>query len=151
MYFADILHPQNVLVVHGPPNWWIKLADFGLSKKLTETTAYRSSTGTKPYMAPEMLHYLRRDTTGTAYTNAVDLWAVGCILYRLVTGHVPFPPGRSLMDYCDDDARFPGGSLIECGMSYLLFEFARKLLVTQPSGRPSASEALQDAWFTTRE
>lgn len=72
---------QNVLVVNGPPEWWVKLADFGLSKKLTETTAYHIKSGTQSYTAPEILNYLNTDTLSAGYTNAVDLWAVGCITY----------------------------------------------------------------------
>jgi calcium/calmodulin-dependent protein kinase I len=30
---------QNVLVVNGPPQWWVKLADFGLSKRLSALQA----------------------------------------------------------------------------------------------------------------
>lgn len=62
---------QNILVVHGPPEWWVKLADFGLSKRLTELTAYRTKGGTLSYMAPEILDYL--DMPSEEYTNAVDL------------------------------------------------------------------------------
>ena len=58
-------------------------------------------------MAPEIPNFLDTDTSNAEYTNAVDLWAVGCIAYRLVTGVVPFPPGRSLMKYCEDKSQFP--------------------------------------------
>lgn len=33
---ANLVVLKNILVVHGPPKWWVKVADFGLSKRLTE-------------------------------------------------------------------------------------------------------------------
>ncbi|KIN08856.1 hypothetical protein OIDMADRAFT_188542, partial [Oidiodendron maius Zn] len=139
------LKPQNVLVVHGSPEWWVKLADFGLSKRLTETTAYRTKSGTLSYMAPEILEYL--DTPRGEYTNAVDLWAVGCITYRLVTGVVPFPPGKSLVKYCEDKSLFPYDALLDNGIKSLCSRFIKELLETSLKQRPSASQALHHAWI----
>jgi serine/threonine protein kinase len=138
---------QNVLVVNGPPEWWVKLADFGLSKKLTETTAYHTKSGTQSYTAPEILNYLDTDAPSAEYTNAVDLWAVGCITYRLVTGVVPFPPGRSLVKYCDDKSLFPFDPLFDSGIKSSGSKFIRELLVTHPKERLSASQALSHAWI----
>lgn len=138
---------QNILVVHGPPQWWIKLADFGLSKKLTETTAYYTKGGTQSYMAPEVLDYLDTDTPSGEYTNAVDLWAVGCITYRLVTGIVPFPLGRSLLDYCRDKSLFPYSSLLDTGIKSSCSKFIKELLKTHPKERPSALQALNHMWI----
>lgn len=137
---------QNVLVVHGPPDWWVKLADFGLSKRLTKTTAYRTKSGTQSYMAPEVLEYLDTDTRNDEYTNAVDLWAVGCITYRLVTGVVPFPPGRSLVKYCEDKSSFPYDDLPDSGINPCS-KFIKELLEPYPQRRPSASEALDHTWI----
>jgi serine/threonine protein kinase len=143
---ANIIFSQNVLVIHGPPEWWVKLADFGLSKKLTGTTAYRTKSGTQSYMAPEILEYL--DTPGGEYTNAVDLWAVGCITYRLVTGIVPFPPGRSLLEYCKDASLFPYDALLDSGIKSSCSKFIKELLETGPKQRLSASQALDHAWIS---
>lgn len=139
--------PQNVLVVNGPPQWWVKLGDFGLSKRLTETTAYRTKSGTQSYMAPEALGYIDADTPDTEYTNAIDLWAVGCITYRLVAGSVPFPPGRSLIKYCDNKLLFPFDSLFDNGVGSLGTEFIKGLLKVYSKERPSASQALKHTWI----
>jgi serine/threonine protein kinase len=140
---------QNVLVVHGPPQWWVKLADFGLSKRLTESTAYRTMTGTLSYMAPEIHPYLDTYTPSAEYTNAIDLWAVGCITYRLVTGDVPFPPGTSLLKYCKDKSLFPYDPLLDCGIKSICSRFVKELLETYPKQRPSASQALNHTWIIT--
>lgn len=124
----------------------MKLADFGLSKRLTDTTAYYTRGGTQSYMAPEILNFL---SISTEYTNAVDIWATGCITYRLVAGVVPFPPGLSLMKYCEDSSIFPFYPLIDCGIKSGGVKFLRRLLVTYPEKRPSASEALRFDWISS--
>ncbi|MCY0999021.1 protein kinase [Myxococcus sp. MISCRS1] len=73
--------PDNVLVAEGGP---LKLADFGLAaledqERLTSTGAV---TGSLAYMAPE------RIDTG-AFTPASDVYAVGVILFELVSGGTP--------------------------------------------------------------
>ena len=42
-----------------------------------------TDTGTFYYKAPEMF-------IGAGYTDAVDAWAIGIILYEMITGHTPF-------------------------------------------------------------
>lgn len=131
---------QNVLVCRGSPNWWVKLADFGLSKRRTEDTAFRTQTGTQAYMAPEILNYIPRYSE---YTYAIDIWALGCIMYRLITGKVPFPPGLSLTSFCEDESKFASKPL---DMSDLGKDFIRKLIVAHPLKRLTSGEALEHEW-----
>lgn len=98
-------------------------------------------------MAPELLDYL--NTSSEEYTNAVDIWAVGCIIYRLVTGNVPFPPGRSLLEYCRDKSLFPYDALLDCGIKSTCAKFIKELLVVSPEQRPSASQALNHTWINS--
>ena len=136
--------------MHGAPEWWVKLADFGLSKRSTASTAFRSRIGTESYMAPEILESLDGDGSMAEYSNAVDLWAVGCIAYRLLTGVVPFPSSRSLWRYCDNRLSFPVHALSQNAITGLGSQFTRELLMAHPKARLSASEALRHAWITTR-
>ena len=98
-------------------------------------------------MAPEILDYL--DMPSEEYTNAVDLWAVGCSTYRLVTGVVPFPSGRSLLEYCKDKSLFPYDALLDSSITSLCAKFIKELLETSPKRRSSASQALNHAWINT--
>src|SRR5271154_591041 len=63
-----------------------KIADFGLSRTGTsqiQTTVH--SAGTTGYRAPELLADSKR-----TFTNKADIWALGCVLYRLVSGKMAF-------------------------------------------------------------
>ena len=62
-------------------NGIIKIADFGISKTLASVDGEEQfyTGGSLNYMAPE--YFLR---TGASYNS--DVWAVGCILYAIITG-----------------------------------------------------------------
>jgi serine/threonine protein kinase len=140
---------QNVFVVQKQPQWWVKLGDFGLSKKRTDGTAYRTQAGTQQYMAPELFYYVQElDAETSEYTNAIDLWSLGCIIYRIVTGAVPFPSLLSLRNYCRDPSKVTLNmppTMEEAGM------FVGNLLMPHPANRPVASAALESAWLTISE
>lgn len=83
---AEIVHrdlkPGNVLFYDG--RWHV--ADFGMSRDLdvrTATETFRYG-GTLLYWAPERWR-------GQPATYKTDLYALGCVGYELVTGHLPFP------------------------------------------------------------
>ncbi|KAH9883699.1 CAMK/CAMK1 protein kinase [Xylariomycetidae sp. FL2044] len=60
----------------------IKIADFGLSKVVWETSTM-TPCGTVGYTAPEIVKDER-------YSKSVDMWAMGCVLYTLLCGFPPF-------------------------------------------------------------
>jgi eukaryotic-like serine/threonine-protein kinase len=75
-----------------------KIADFGLAKKLEEESGNtRSGTvlGTPSYMAPEQADGRSRDVGPLA-----DVYALGAVLYELLTGRPPFR-GESMWDTLD--------------------------------------------------
>jgi len=76
------LKPSNVMITRGDA---IKLLDFGVVKldDATKLTAGGEALGTPHYMAPEQ-------ATGEEQDARTDLYALGAILFRMITGSVPF-------------------------------------------------------------
>ncbi|WP_435008920.1 serine/threonine-protein kinase [Tundrisphaera lichenicola] len=74
------LKPANLFMEEGV----VKIADYGLSKMITSQAPsnHSESIGTCHYMAPEI-------STGK-YNKPIDIYAIGVILYELITGRVPF-------------------------------------------------------------
>jgi serine/threonine protein kinase/tetratricopeptide (TPR) repeat protein len=86
------LKPSNVLVRN---DGQVKLLDFGIAKlleteeqtgELTQLTAHGARALTPQYAAPEQLR-------GAAITTATDVYALGVLLYLLLTGQHPTGPG----------------------------------------------------------
>nr|CAD2138721.1 unnamed protein product [Meloidogyne enterolobii] len=80
------LKPQNLLVTKGGE---LKLADFGLARAQSiPTKSYSSEVVTLWYRPPDVL------LGSTEYTTHIDMWAVGCIIYEMLT-NLPLFPGSS--------------------------------------------------------
>ena len=82
---AGIVHrdlkPANVMLL---PDGTVKLLDFGLARaKDLSLTASRTALGTVSYMAPEQI-------LGRSLDGRTDLWALGVVLYEMLTGARPF-------------------------------------------------------------
>lgn len=79
---CDIVHldlkPENIMVL---TSGQVKVLDFGIAGRSDS----RARSGTRPYMAPEQ--WLGEDIDART-----DLWAVGIVLYELLTGTHPLDP-----------------------------------------------------------
>jgi len=86
------LKPENLLLTG---DFKLKIADFGFSKKLSETINGITKTrlGTESYMAPEILF-------GKPYMpTSCDLFASAVILFILLAGHPPFAQANYKRDH----------------------------------------------------
>jgi serine/threonine protein kinase len=79
--------PGNVLVTGSAPDERLYLTDFGLAKRMSdgsELTGVGGYVGTPDYIPPEQV-------SGDGVDARSDVYALGCLLYELLTGEVPFP------------------------------------------------------------
>ncbi|WP_251867032.1 Stk1 family PASTA domain-containing Ser/Thr kinase [Enterococcus malodoratus] len=76
------LKPQNILMDQAGV---VKIADFGIAIALSETslTQTNSMLGSVHYLSPEQAR-------GSMATKQSDIYALGIILYEMITGNVPF-------------------------------------------------------------
>jgi len=154
------IKPENVLVAQGQ---LAKLTDFGLAKVVREAGLVppgeaapaaggrwqvSSAGGTPPYMAPEQWR-------GESVDARTDVYAVGCLLYELLSGRWPFQ-ANSLDDLKRRHLGAPPPRL-EAGLGGMrgggLDALLARCLAKEPGGRyPSASEllgaiaALYESW-----
>jgi serine/threonine protein kinase/tetratricopeptide (TPR) repeat protein len=83
------LKPGNIMVLDEPPGAdALKVLDFGLAKSVageatTAITRTDAQLGTPLYMAPEQVQ-------GETLDARTDLYALGCILYEMLSGRPPF-------------------------------------------------------------
>lgn len=83
------LKPENILLQeHSYRPDWVKLVDFGIAQVIANAGVQRltktgSVIGTAEYMAPEQLRDFPLD-------HRVDLYALGIILYEMLTARLPF-------------------------------------------------------------
>ena len=117
----------------------MKLGDFGISKRVSNaSTALRTEVGTRAFSAPETTPDDYEETF--QYTNAVDMWSLGCVIYNVLAHSLPYPnsraksfpfPTQPLKDRVNDQ----GINLLEC------------LLRVDPSTRWTAQKAVTHPWL----
>jgi serine/threonine-protein kinase len=101
------MKPENVFLVGNPQNPTVKVIDFGISKVGdaggTALTRTGMIMGTPSYMAPEQAR-------GDKVDQRADIYAVGGILYRALTGRKPFDsddPSATLTLVLTEDPQRP--------------------------------------------
>ena len=119
----------------------VKLADFGLSSKLSgRNPCLSSAVGTGFYFAPEIIER-------KSYGASVDMWACGVLFYITLSGQLPFF-GKDYEEYYENvlhqELEFPEE---EWGhVSADAKDFIAGLLEKDPEKRLTAAEASQHRW-----
>eukprot|EP01061_Rhynchopus_euleeides_P024840 TRINITY_DN40002_c0_g1_i1.p1 TRINITY_DN40002_c0_g1~~TRINITY_DN40002_c0_g1_i1.p1 ORF type:complete len:778 (+),score=199.73 TRINITY_DN40002_c0_g1_i1:124-2457(+) len=122
----------------------VVLTDFGFAKTIDRNEANTTKCGTLPYMAPEML---QQGPNG--YGVEVDLWALGVLLFLMLTGCYPFwaeeqmQTVRQILERDIQPKAFPVRPFLSMGAKDLV----TKLLTKEPSARLSSSGFIAHRWF----
>ncbi|XP_042730842.1 serine/threonine-protein kinase 17B isoform X2 [Lagopus leucura] len=135
------LKPQNILLSSINPLGDVKIVDFGMSRKIENSTELRQIMGTTEYLAPEILNY-------DPITTATDMWNIGVISYMLLTQESPFVGA-------DNQETFLNISQVNVDYSEETFssvsqpakDFIQKLLIKNPEERPTAEACLSHFWL----
>jgi hypothetical protein len=141
IHAAGLVHrdvkPANVLLSGGEADH-AYITDFGVARNvatqsgLTQTGRF---VGTLDYVAPEQI-------SGAAVDARVDVYALGCLLFKLLTGEVPFPrEGEAARLYAHLNDPPPAPSLYAPLVSMALDDVVARAMSKQPDDRyPSAGD-----------
>jgi serine/threonine-protein kinase NIM1 len=115
----------------------VKIGDFGFSIEATMTKQLNTYCGSPPYAAPELF---RDDTYLGIY---VDIWALGVLLYFMVTSLMPFKAetvGKLKRVILGGEYVIPGHVSEFCQL------LIRGILKSVPSDRFSIRDIMESAW-----
>jgi serine/threonine protein kinase len=128
------LKPENVMLL---PDGGVKLMDFGIAVDTTQGKmtwgSLSQSMGTPDYMAPEQIKGHRGDAR-------TDLYSLGCMLYEMLTGRVPFPSENIYAAmHAKTESMPPSPRGLRPEISPELEEIVLSLLERDPANRPESA------------
>jgi len=140
------LKPGNVLLAIEKGLMIPRVTDFGLAKALesdlsTQVTRSGASMGTPAYMAPEQIRAAKE------VTPAADVWALGALLYELVTGQQAFPGSDPYeVQSAVVEGRYPPLADTRDDLPDRIRESIERALQTNLGERLATVEELLDVW-----
>lgn len=128
------LKPENILMAPEKSKQIAKISDFGIARLThNDKTESMGVTGSPAYMAPERFY--------GKYSTSSDLYAVGVILFEMISGDRPFSglPGKLMVAHLNQRVEFP------VNIPFLVKKVITKALQKLPQKRfQSATEMLAD-------
>lgn len=143
------IKPRNILIQQCPTSndsgtsWWVKLADFGISKRL-DSTVSSAVVGTFDYMSPEMLD--GRNKASDLDFKAADMWAVGVATFYLLSKTHGFVQPRLKLDKDVQNANvlLPLDIKLSDGGLAFIFEST----VPDAADRLTCGQAMRHTWMS---
>lgn len=145
LHGAGIVHrdvtARNVMLVRGAVGEErVKVLDLGIAKATGQKTLTEPGTfvGTLQSMAPEQIR-------GEPVDARADVYSVGVLFYRMLSGHLPFEGDATSLMYQHLEARPPPVESTKRVVPVSLVRLVAACLEKEPSARPPSAEALLDA------
>jgi calcium-dependent protein kinase len=137
------LKPENILMTSKDNDFDFKICDLGLSCISKDEQILRC--GSPGYIAPEILNR-------QPYSNKVDVFSSGAILYILLCGNSPFR-GKDAYDVLrkNKECKIKVHKKPWNRVSDLGIDFVKRLMDPDPRCRLSADEALRHPWICKYE
>ncbi|XP_067590584.1 LOW QUALITY PROTEIN: inactive serine/threonine-protein kinase PLK5 [Pseudorca crassidens] len=120
-------------------NMEVKIGDLGLATRVGPGgRCHRVLCGTPNFLAPEVV-------SRNGHSCQSDIWALGCVMYMVLTGAAPFVAAPLSEMYQNiRDGRYPEPAHLSPNARRLI----ARLLAPNPAERPSLDHLLQDDFFT---
>ncbi|XP_057167398.1 inactive serine/threonine-protein kinase PLK5 isoform X1 [Ursus arctos] len=130
------LKPSNFFL---NKNMVVKIGDLGLAARVGPGGhCHRVLCGTPNFLAPEVI-------SRNGHSCQSDVWALGCVMYTVLTGAPPFTVAPLSEMYRNiRDGRYPEPAHLSPSARRLI----ARLLAPNPAERPSLDQLLQDDFFT---
>lgn len=133
------LKPANLYLSE---DGFVKLGDLGLARDLNDSrlTTSGQTVGTWRYMPPEQI------TAEEHIDGRLDIYALGCIVFEMVAGHVPFD-GANFVEIFDQhlDSAPPRLDVVVPGCPSEFADLVDAMLEKKPEARPENAALLADA------
>ena len=140
------IKPDNIFLIDSDGELFVKVLDFGIAKRRSDAALAMTSSGmavgTPHYMSPEQL-LSSRDVT-----PATDLWALGAVAFRALTGQVPFD-GDTYGAVCAAVSRgvFAPPRALRPDLPEALDEWFARALAIEPSDRFGSARELAERFI----
>ena len=136
------LKPHNIMI---DERGRLRITDFGLAAFAEEIPEQDRRAGTAAYQSPEQIR-------GEEVTARSDLYALGVVLYQLITGKHPLPAdtiAEVKHRHLEDDP-LPPSSQVSDGIRPAIDQLILKCLEKDPKKRPVSARQLED-WLDPLE
>lgn len=135
------LKPENILLATVDDFTLVKISDFGLSKRIQTDTVLATQCGTIFYLAPEVL-------SGDSYTNKVDIWSLGVVLFNCLSNCYPYRSHEDVSDgFIELKLRTPYWKNVTHAAKTLI----AATLSVNVANRPSIDELLAHDWLSPED